>query len=281
MSEALGSDILFLIRQLTSRHRNIDRFLSIWQATHESWISDPKVREAKLFPFRSSKSDLKADFWDSDKVRTMEDLGYTYPDVAGLSSDQVLEKFHRGYSWSLHEYLRPGIDGKPPEDMEPIDVLSTYFFKLGDLVGVLPPNNRASVGSLESPAKSALSFIKNMVIPATESPPKLMRNEKSQRKNDGNGAGGGNDPSGGNGSVDTNNATDRGQNSLNRATNANQQPLSDSHDADAVTTKPSTEISRLIAKAPIEESDKQLLEKCPRGTHIIRQWFLDTTVKRY
>lgn len=112
--------------------RNIDRYFAIWQATHEGWITDVESEKhlelKEQFPFVTVKDvGERKPFWNSQFLKNIEDLGYTYGDVAG-SGGAILDNLARNYKWSLPEELRGGIPDEPPANMLPINVMKTQFF---------------------------------------------------------------------------------------------------------------------------------------------------------
>ncbi|MCJ1243678.1 hypothetical protein MMC30_000875 [Trapelia coarctata] len=74
--------------------------------------------------------DGKVDWWTSTDSINTKAFGYTYPDLDPVGVEAVLNEFGRKYVWSIHEEARPdGFDDTPPEDMEPIIVNDSPFFK--------------------------------------------------------------------------------------------------------------------------------------------------------
>lgn len=78
-------------------HVMIDRLLALWQVLHpNAWIAPEVARtnsyttsvgdlldgSSALTPFYASSNGT---FWDSDKLRDPESLGYTYPEMSGIS----------------------------------------------------------------------------------------------------------------------------------------------------------------------------------------------------
>lgn len=115
-------------------HCNIDRIMAIWQATHPKRWFPAKTREQKgpddpLYPFRALKNG-KLDWWTSNDSIDTKTFGYTYPDLDPVGAEAIFNEFGRKYVWSIHEESRPdGFGDTPPEDMEPIVVNDSPFFK--------------------------------------------------------------------------------------------------------------------------------------------------------
>ncbi|MCJ1404105.1 hypothetical protein MMC11_007330 [Xylographa trunciseda] len=115
-------------------HCNIDRIMAIWQATHpKRWFpaTTPgnKGPDDPLYPFRAFK-DGKVDWWTSNDSIDTKKFGYTYADLDPTDAGAVFEAFGRNYVWSIHEESRPdGFGDAPPEEMEPVVVNDSPFFK--------------------------------------------------------------------------------------------------------------------------------------------------------
>jgi hypothetical protein len=110
--------------------RNIDRYFAIWQASHNGWIADENAKLARdeLYPFRTVKpvEQGRKAFWNSEFVKDVAGLGYTYADIAG-TKEEVLARLRENYAWSLHESLRGDIANKPPGCLQPITVEELPF----------------------------------------------------------------------------------------------------------------------------------------------------------
>ncbi|CAG8701000.1 15865_t:CDS:2, partial [Dentiscutata erythropus] len=97
-------------------HCNVDRFLAIWQAINpNAWIVDDAeasftegtfteeplkklTGKTNLTPFRRTETD----FWTSDEVRNIDQLGYTYPELQEYKDPVKLKNF-------LMEYYHPNL----------------------------------------------------------------------------------------------------------------------------------------------------------------------------
>ena len=115
-------------------HCNIDRVMAIWQATHpKRWFPketpEKKGPDDPLYPLRAFKNG-KIDWWTSNDSKDTKVFGYTYADLDPVGAEAIFDKFGKKYVWSIHEESRPdGFDDTPPEDMEPIVVNDSPFFK--------------------------------------------------------------------------------------------------------------------------------------------------------
>jgi hypothetical protein len=118
---------------------NIDRILSVWQATHKDFLpdDDSKISQTvKLWPFLTGKS--KADFWTSKQCKDPRVFGYTYADIEE-PEDQILSKFVKRYNWSLQSNSMT----RPPDSMKPVKVSKARVFQASG--GTAP---RSGVSSL-------------------------------------------------------------------------------------------------------------------------------------
>ncbi|MCJ1396693.1 hypothetical protein MMC18_009585 [Xylographa bjoerkii] len=113
-------------------HCQIDRWLAIWQKMNpNSWFSDDKQNKEPLKPFRNTKKspvEKETDYWTSLDCEKTEDFGYTYPDIKDEpNAPEMLARFKKRYEWSRR--LRPDDKfGKPPLDMEPLDLSAAPVF---------------------------------------------------------------------------------------------------------------------------------------------------------
>ncbi|CAG8443278.1 6083_t:CDS:2 [Cetraspora pellucida] len=85
-TDIAGFDPIFFLH-----HANVDRLVAIWQAIHpdhpDSWIiGDDKL--APLKPFLKTETE----YWTSDDVRNIKNLGYTYPELKDPISPKELLK---------------------------------------------------------------------------------------------------------------------------------------------------------------------------------------------
>ena len=62
---------------------NIDRLLAVWQLFNpDKWFADPKDSENGGTPLQPFHTDASSSTWTSDLCRQIEDLNYTYRDLA-------------------------------------------------------------------------------------------------------------------------------------------------------------------------------------------------------
>ena len=236
---------------LMHMHSNIDRILAIWQALHDSWIPSKDEATAPLVPFRSDRS--KSQFWDSDGSRSLEPFGYTYPDVTGSKDQQeIRSRFNRKYRWSLHETFRPNIPSKPTPDMEPIDVLKTYFFQFKPQpIDLLPPSDAPEAQSVLADAPSAVEASEKEVAPAVHRAQQVLALAPTEHA--------------------------KGSEPEVRSEAAPSKPAATS--SAEVKTNAAVPVE-IRPQKPSNLEDDEILAKQPEGTKMIRQWFVDSSVAR-
>ena len=240
-------------------HANIDRYAAIWQYINDdAWFSQAGNT---LWPFRTRAGNDKANFWDSNLARQTENLGYNYPDLSGKPTvDDLKQDFGRRYRWS--ESDRNGIPLVCPQDMLPIPVQGAQVF--------LPP------GPLSKPSGNAtngnptkryvnrvqshqafdlLSLIFLMVIKPES--PGVLRRWRLQVCN-----------------VVANVFFDSPQTSARVASHA---PAFASATMERIQP---VEQTPLRAETSARPSDSDLLANHPPGTHLVREWKVNSEVAR-
>ncbi|OJD35302.1 di-copper centre-containing protein [Diplodia corticola] len=109
-------------------HANVDRVVAIWQTLYpNSWVGAasqtagtrtmaPSSNQNANSPLTPFHRDTKGTFWTSNSVRATSALGYTYPDLVGVSNSQLTTNLNRLYGNSAtNSALRGGSsDGDAP-----------------------------------------------------------------------------------------------------------------------------------------------------------------------
>ncbi|EOD45014.1 putative tyrosinase protein [Neofusicoccum parvum UCRNP2] len=110
-------------------HCNVDRVVAIWQKLYpNSWVesaaqgagtrtmapSSIQGPDSPLTPFHSNTG---GSFWTSNTVRDINTLGYTYPDLQNIASNQVLiSNLNRLYGNSAtNTALKASVNGNSPQ----------------------------------------------------------------------------------------------------------------------------------------------------------------------
>ena len=225
---------------------NIDRIVAIWQGVNtKSWVPEQRIDRRQAIDSDSLLPfrSLNTDkpFWTSKDVEPVESFGYTYPEIEDSPTSQDLAKrVFRKYRWSSQAYNR-GARGKLPL---PEDM------KVNPLIDSFV--FRYNTGNLESRLSTEFEVVTNqqisqMVAAPTMSSQQILLSVPEPKL----------------------------QTAVNIA------PLGGlAADNQSVVTKDSAPEDKDLSHGPPNSKDQELLSGKPQGTDILRQWYIDTLVKR-
>jgi tyrosinase len=146
-------------------HCQIDRWFAVWQAAHDgrpdNWFTQDKtLPEEPLLPFiRSKVTDPARPYcWTSNASKSTRTFGYTYPEIGGIETGNVVEvqkRWKNKYDWARRLSPLDGIttSNGPPPTFEPLDLSKSQFFNgpQGVIPGFKPLSPKQSINTVEPP----------------------------------------------------------------------------------------------------------------------------------
>ncbi|KAI9719091.1 MAG: hypothetical protein M1812_003721 [Candelaria pacifica] len=224
-------------------HCNIDRIIALWQAINpKKWfLEGDAILDKPLYPFRSPHNVGKKGFWTSADVQDIETFGYSYPELR-VSKDPavLLDHFLQSYGWGSQTFKDKFSPHGIPPDMKPPKVFVAPVFAYGDRT------------------VQSIFRIPEVTIAAGTSPTKSLRQKPMASKAESN-------------RTETASA-------IANTSGVAIVPLA----APVEVKEPSLQdgANKGLSEGPPNTKDSALLSGKPKGTEVLRQWFVDDLVNK-